>query len=115
MSEQELELKAGTRGPLYRLALDLHAAVPLTVSAESKAERGARLRTGEAPTVHKANDPDLPHDADIADGVRRVIGSCLGQFVANRAAALAGSPEGVHQTRISIAASGPPWRCSTGT
>ena len=102
VSELELELKAGAPGLLYRLALDLHAAVPLAVSAESKAERGARLKTGEAPAVHKAADPHLPHDADIADGVRRVIESCLGQFVANRAAALAGSPEGVHQTRISM-------------
>ena len=102
VSELELELKAGAPGPLYRLALDLHAAVPLAVSAESKAERGARLRTGEAPAAHKAADPHLPHDADVADGMRRVVESCLGQFVANRAAALAGSPEGVHQTRISM-------------
>ncbi len=60
------------------------------------------MRTGEAPAVHKAADPHLPHEADVADAVRRVIESCLGQFVANRAAALAGSPEGVHQTRISM-------------
>ena len=102
VSELELELKAGTPGPLYRLALQLHAAVPLAVLTESKAERGRRLRTGEAAPVRKAADPDLAGEASVADGVRRVVESCLGQFVANRAAALEGNPEGVHQMRIAM-------------
>lgn len=102
VSELELELKAGTPGPLYHLARELHAAVPLTVLAESKAERGRRLKTGEAASAHKAADPVLPREADVAEGVRRVVESCLGQFVANRAAALEANPDGVHQMRVAL-------------
>ncbi len=102
VSELELELKVGAPRLLYRLALDLHAAVPLAVSTESKAEHGTRLRTGDPPAVRKAVDPYLPHNANVAHAVRRVVETCLGQFVANRGAVLAGTPEGVHQTRIAM-------------
>ena len=38
--ELELELKEGDAAAMYRLATALHASVPMTVSAESKADRG---------------------------------------------------------------------------
>ena len=53
-SELELELREGKLAPLYRLALDLHATVPMTIAPESKAERGYRLRLGRAPVARKA-------------------------------------------------------------
>jgi triphosphatase len=44
VGEVEIELQEGALEPLYRLALELHAASPFAVAPESKAERGYRLR-----------------------------------------------------------------------
>jgi len=42
MRELELELKDGSYGALYRLALALHASEPLRIDVVSKAARAAR-------------------------------------------------------------------------
>lgn len=103
VSELELELKGGTPGPLYRLALDLHGAVPFTIGAESKAQRGQRLRTGEAPRpVEDGPGPTLDADAPAAEAMRRIVGAELGHMLANQPAAAAGDVEGVHQMRVGI-------------
>jgi triphosphatase len=44
--EMELELKSGSPGSLYRLAVRLHDALPLRILTESKAARGYKLKTG---------------------------------------------------------------------
>jgi len=102
ISELELELKRGAPGPLYRLALELHATIPFTIGAESKAQRGLRLRTGEAPESLESELPTLDGDAPAAEAVRRIVGAELGHFVANQPAAATGKAEGVHQMRIGI-------------
>ncbi len=102
VSELELELKEGAPGALYRLARDLHAVVPLTITAESKAGRGRKLKTGAATGARKASDPRLPSEADVAGAFRQVVQSCLGHLVSNQAAARAAMPEGVHQMRIAL-------------
>jgi len=102
VSELELELKEGAPAALYRLARDLHAAVPLTITAESKAGRGRRLKAGTATGVRKASDPRLPSEADVAGAFRQVVEGCLGHLVSNQAAARAAMPEGVHQMRIAL-------------
>src|SRR5689334_11801249 len=62
VSELELELKGGSDlGALYRFALDLHQAVPLSIAGESKAARGYRLRTGRPAQSRKAGKLDLPN------------------------------------------------------
>jgi triphosphatase len=102
VSELELELKQGTRGALYRLALDLHAAVPFTIGAESKAQRGQRLRTGEAPQPVESDPPALDEDISLAETTRRIISAELGHFLANQPAAVVGDVKGVHQMRVGI-------------
>lgn len=102
VSELELGLTKGAPGPLYRLALDLHAAVPLTILGESKAERGRRMKTGAAEAAHKASGLCLSRGTDVAGAFRRVVEDCLGHLVANQAAAFAGRSEGVHQMRIAL-------------
>ena len=72
VSELELELRAGTLAPLYRLALDLHAMVPLLVAPESKADRGYRLRTGRSQVARKAPSLDLDRDIGVPTASRRL-------------------------------------------
>ena len=102
VNELELELKRGTPGPLYRLALDLHVTVPFIIGVESKAGRGLRLRTGKAPMAVKSEPLLLNGDGPASEVFRRVIGAALGHLLANQPAAAAGDVEGVHQMRIGI-------------
>ena len=60
--EMELELKDGDPDPMYRLAAALHTNVPMTLGAESKADRGWRLRTGRPRKAAKHGDVELPKD-----------------------------------------------------
>jgi triphosphatase len=100
--ELELELREGRPAALYRLALELNAATPLAVEIESKAARGYRLKTGSLAGAVKASPVDLDTDVEAADGFRQIIANGLRHLLANRAAALAGDAEGVHQARIAI-------------
>ena len=100
--ELELELREGPAAPLYRLALALHADLPLRVEAESKAARGYRLHTGRAPGWVKAGKLELDREVTGADGFRRIVAAGLGALLANQAAASAGDPEGVHQMRVAV-------------
>ncbi|MBV8402179.1 MAG: CYTH and CHAD domain-containing protein [Acetobacteraceae bacterium] len=103
VSELELELKDGARlGALYRFALELHSAVALTITGESKAERGYRLRTGQPAPSHKAPKLDLPDDIRANEGFGSMVGATLSHLLANTAATEAGDPEGVHQIRVAL-------------
>jgi triphosphatase len=100
--EIELELKAGPVAPLYRFASALHESCPLTISSDSKAMRGYRLMTGQKPEARKAEEIELPRDVPVVEGFRRIIGSGLGQFVANLPFCSNDDPEPLHQARIAI-------------
>lgn len=100
--ELELELKAGPPGPLYQLALTLHADLPLRLEPEAKSTRGYRLHTGRPPAMHKTTKPDLAPDVSAADGFRQILGAGLGSLIGNQPAAISGDPEGVHQMRIAV-------------
>lgn len=100
--ELELELKDGDAAALYRLAASLHADVPFTLGAESKADRGWRLRTGRARGAEKQVDLPLPADIIAAEAFRRMTGATLATLVANQPAAAGGEVEGVHQMRVAI-------------
>jgi triphosphatase len=100
--ELELELKDGDRASLYRLAASLHANVPMVLGAESKADRGWRLRTGCPREAVTYADAKLPTDATTADAFRRIVEDGLAHFMANQPAAAAGDVEGVHQMRIGV-------------
>ena len=100
--ELELELKAGPPAQLYRLALDLHAGVPLALAVERKSERGRRLAAGARPEARKAGAPRLPRGVGVVEGARRVLTAGLAHLLANQPAASAGVAEGVHQMRIAV-------------
>jgi inorganic triphosphatase YgiF len=100
--ELELELKDGDAVVMYRLAAALHSSVPMSVSAESKADRGWRLRVGRSREAVKHANIDLPDDVTAAEAFRRIIEVTLAHLVANQPAAAGGDIEGVHQSRVAI-------------
>ena len=100
--ELELELKAGDPAPLYRLALELHAAAPLRVGVQSKQARGSLLRNGETPPSRKSADLALECDIRAGSACSQILLSALGHLLANQPAALRGDAEGVHQMRVAI-------------
>ncbi len=100
--ELELELKAGPIGPLYRLALELAADLPLRIGTEAKSARGYRLASGHQPAAVKTQAPVLERDVGARDGCRRIVGAALGGLLANQPAASVGDAEGVHRMRIAI-------------
>jgi inorganic triphosphatase YgiF len=100
--ELELELKQGDAAALYRLAAALHADLPLTIGAESKADRGWRLRTGHARAPQAPPGIPLPRDVAPTEALRRIVEASLGNLLANQPAAAAGEVEGVHRMRTAI-------------
>ncbi len=102
VSELELELKQGNPGALYRLAIELTAAVPLSLEPTSKAERGLRLRSGERPAPAKAPELSFARDITAAEAFGEIVRSVLGHMLANTPAARISDPEGVHQLRVGI-------------
>lgn len=100
--ELELELRSGDAGALYRLALELHAAAPLTIESESKAARGYRLRSGARPEACMAEDVELDPATSAAQALQQILSVELGHLLANQPAGLAGDAEGVHQMRVAI-------------
>jgi inorganic triphosphatase YgiF len=100
--ELELELKAGHPAQLYRLALDIHAHVPLSLSVESKHERGQRLAAGTARKAQKAEELCLPRGISVVEGFRQILAAAHTHLLANQPAASAGMADGVHQMRIAV-------------
>ena len=100
--ELELELRQGTPGSLYRLALELNSAVPFDIEVESKAARGFRLKEGLPPQATKPAAMRLKSDDPAIEALRAIIGETLRHLLSNQPAALAGDPEGVHQVRIAV-------------
>jgi inorganic triphosphatase YgiF len=102
VAELELELLEGDEAPLYRLALWLHADLPLRLGTESKALRGRRLSLGSAAGAAEAPDLALDGSLPAAGALRRIIEAGLGQLGSNLSAAGAGDTEGVHQARVAL-------------
>lgn len=100
--ELELELKKGSLGALYRLALMLHADLPLRIETEAKATRGYHLRSGARPRPSKTSHPVFNHDIGAGEGFRQILAAGLRALLASQPAAAVGDPEGVHQMRIAV-------------
>jgi triphosphatase len=100
--ELELELRQGTPGSLYQLALELNSAVPFDIEVESKAARGFRLKEGLPPQASKPSAVRLKSDDPAIEALGVIIGETLRHLLSNQPAALAGDPEGVHQVRIAV-------------
>jgi triphosphatase len=100
--ELELELEAGDRRELFRLAREIAAEIPLRLEVKTKAERGFELHTGRRLEAEKAASVVLPPDMAAGEAFRAVALNCLRQIVANEPAVCAGRSEALHQMRIGI-------------
>jgi inorganic triphosphatase YgiF len=103
VNEVELELKHGQPATLYELARQLSREAPLTVAAESKAERGLRALEGRDVDTHKAGRTELAPDATAEEAFRATLAHCLKHITRNiSAVADARASEGVHQLRVGL-------------
>lgn len=103
VSEMELELRAGDPHALFDLAGELSGQAPMTLSFETKAERGYRLSGHDGAAAIKAERAAITPKTSAEAAFRQIARSALGQISAN--AALLGSsrsPQALHQTRVGL-------------
>jgi len=100
--EVELELKDGRVSDLNGLAQRIARQSGVALGLASKAERGYGLADHTFEDHVGATAITLDRDMTAADGFRAIAYSCLHHLAANRAAVLAGDPEGVHQMRVGL-------------
>ncbi|GEO18331.1 CYTH and CHAD domain-containing protein [Microvirga aerophila] len=103
-SELELELKDGTPGDLFRLALALTTATPLRLSFKTKAGRGFEATSSrERPTSVKAPAVVLKRKMKSAEAFHAIGASCLQHLMANEAIVRhAPEADAVHQMRVAL-------------
>ena len=104
--ELELELRRGRLSSLLEWAIELHAAVPLMIETETKAQRGYRLR-GAIPGLsnnfgQKADEVAPGPDAPAAEAFQLIVTAALGHLLVNQPASLAGEARGLRQMRLAI-------------
>lgn len=103
LCEIELELKGGAPEPLFALARELNAIVPLRIGVRSKAERGYALAEGEENVVAKAEPVPLDTEGDARDGFAAIAAACIRHFRMNEPVLLdRGTIEAVHQARVAL-------------
>lgn len=103
--ELELELQQGKLSSLLLWAVELHAAVPLLIETETKAQRGYRLMNISATSngsARKADDVPFDPDMPVAEVFRRVMTTALGHLLANQPGSLAGKAQSMGQMRLAI-------------
>lgn len=103
ISEVELELKSGRPDVLFDLARALGEALPFTLEARSKAQRGYALCGALKPRPVRAARVELAPDLPAGQAWQAMIRAALGQFAGNVAGMLAGDdPEYLHQLRVAV-------------
>ncbi len=101
--EFELELLKGNAGELVECARALTLGLPLTLSLQSKSDKGYALAQGKLDAPVQAARVELPDDAAADDVLCAVIGNCLHHLLGNWAAVLnAQDSEGIHQMRVAL-------------
>jgi triphosphatase len=102
LCELELELERGSEAELFDVARQLAQALSGQLVLKSKAERGYELIDGQPGAPVKAAPVDLAGDVRTRDAFKLIGHACLKQVVDNKAALVAGDPEGVHQMRVGL-------------
>ncbi len=101
--ELELELRRGPVTALFDLALQLVAALPLSLEHQSKAARGYALFDARIAAPRKASAVRLKRSMDAGAAFRAVVGECLAHVQANARGVLeSGDPEYLHQMRVGL-------------
>lgn len=103
ISEVELELKAGSCGPMFELARELSKTAPLYLSFDGKAAQGRALSEGAELTPRHHDKAPLESDLDAAGAFQTIARGTLNQIAANGVVLrLADTPEAVHQLRVAV-------------
>ena len=103
ISELELESKAGQPGAVFDLARDLVRDLPLTLSLESKSERGFAVANRSIGKPVKALALAIDPAITRAAAFEAIVQACLVALTHNAALiAEAEDGEAVHKTRISL-------------
>lgn len=100
--EIELELKSGDAEALYQLGQSLSDAFEVRLGVLTKAQRGALLRSGQAPGPVYA-PPPLGGEPTVDEAIGLLINACVGQFLGNLPAFESGNGvSAIHQMRVAM-------------
>ncbi len=103
VSEIELELKKGSVGAVYRLALEIAGKARVRIEPLGKSDRGyALLSPGAAVVCVKAEAPKVQGRDTLAEVLRAAARRHFAQFLANMPGALERDPGSIHQMRVSM-------------
>lgn len=103
VAELELELISGSQQDLFDLARDLQQRAPLTLSFESKAERGYRLAGHDGVAALKAQSPAIGPDTTGGAAFQSIARDALVQIAGNaRLLQRAHNPDVLHQLRVGL-------------
>lgn len=103
VAEMELELLAGSPQTLFLLAHNLQAKAALTLSFESKAERGYRLVGHDGVAALRARNAAISNETLSAIAFQMVARDALVQIAGNaRLLQRAHNPEVLHQIRVGL-------------
>ena len=100
--ELELELKKGHLHHLALLTARLSRALPVSLGAQTKSDRGYALKLGEERKAVRAKHITLNASQSAGAAFTQIGLSCLYHLAANRNAVDAGDGEGIHQMRVGL-------------
>ncbi|QXQ05893.1 CHAD domain-containing protein [Sphingosinicellaceae bacterium] len=103
LCELEMELREGGAAPLFGLARELDAQVPVRLGVMSKSERGYRLAERNHGAV-KARAPVLAKAMTAGEAFARSVAACIRQYRLNEDLLRTGSRSAgaLHQARIGL-------------
>ncbi|MDE5441124.1 CHAD domain-containing protein [Bradyrhizobium sp. CSA207] len=103
VSEIELELKGGSAGTIYEIALRLAEHGSVKPSIRSKSARGFDLAAGTPPSVSRPRKLRLDPSVALDEAFATILRSCFLHLMQSLPAAEDGrNPEGVHQLRVAL-------------
>jgi inorganic triphosphatase YgiF len=100
--EIEIELKAGERSDLARLAQRIARSAPLGLGVRAKADWGYALREGRIDAPMSATPVAIARDHSAAEAFVAIGFACLRQIAGNEFAVCGGAGEGIHQMRVGL-------------
>ncbi|RWA56435.1 hypothetical protein AU476_03740 [Cupriavidus sp. UYMSc13B] len=102
-SELELELKYGDPRRLGEIGLRLIDKIPMSLSMQSKSDRGYDLLGSAHRSAVRAQPIALRKKDTVEEALCKILHNCLDQVRANAPLVATGhSPEGVHQMRVGL-------------
>lgn len=103
VSEIELELKSGSAGTIYEIALRLAEHGAVKPSIRTKSARGFDLAADKPPSARRPRKLRLDASVTLDDAFATILRSCFLHLLQSLPAAEDGrNPEGVHQLRVSL-------------